>query len=317
MEDDIFMKNKLMRKIVITGTLCATLVVPSFAQGLEMRPIRQKINHWSGMFVEQLSQQYDMGVELEEKNLNAEITLEDFQKLIKMTLDSEYSQKPDSITREAIVHEMMNIWSNKTGVKLDEVMLIKMIFYSDMGEIDTKYNEAINIAYVKNIAKGKGSGSFDPKANTTLGELVTLIYNTNKAIDNETNPGSIVKGSFETRVTYVIKDDKVVFDFELMSHYTKPQEITFGSGQSFELVITDEQGNEVYRFSDGKAFIQMLRFQEINAGEALTFQDEWDMTNKDGVKLTSGKFKAEITIKILSEEIDKSELTKVIEFSLD
>lgn len=324
------MKNILLRKIIIS-TLC-TALIPSlslsanaqnlYSKDLEVIPIYYKLGHWSEKFVDQLSQKYEVETVLKDKDLNATITLEEFQKLIILTIDKEYSSKPDALTREAIVDEITRIWAAKTGVVLEEIMTIKMIIYSDTVQIDPLYTHSATVAYMKNIAKGKGTGLFDPKAATTYGELVTLINNAEIAIANdlEGNISPIVKGKFETRATYEVKEDKVVFDFELMSHYTKPVTLYFGSGQSFELIITDEQGEEVYRFSEDKAFIQMIREQIISPGEELEFQDSWDRTNKEGKKLT-GKFKAEIRIMVIPEDSDEKDVLnqfkKVIEFHLE
>jgi len=47
----------------------------------------------------------------------------------------------------------------------------------------------------------------------------------------------------------------------------------------------------------------------INPGESIKWQDEWDMKDKDGNKLTSGKYKAKIEIMVVQEE-EKERLTK-------
>lgn len=137
-------------------------------------------------------------------------------------------------------------------------------------------------------------------------------YDAAKPVEN-----SIVKGNFETRAGYEIKDNKVVFDFELMSHYTKAKTLTFGSGQQFEVTITDEKGEEVYKYSDGKFFTMALVYKNIGPGEAIKWQTEWDITNKEGEKLTSGKYKAKIDILANSEteKIQEKELTTIIDFS--
>ena len=116
------------------------------------------------------------------------------------------------------------------------------------------------------IAKGRESGLFDPKTDVTYGELVVLINNTINAIEKELTSDipPIVAGKYETRGNYEIKDGKVIFNFELMSHYTEPQELMLGSGQQFELTITNEEGEEVYRFSDGKSFTLALLYKTLN-----------------------------------------------------
>ena len=237
-------------------------------------------------------------------------------------MDAEYNGAPDAMTREAVVYELMKVWAEKTGQDLDQIATIKMIIYSDTEQFDPKYNHAITVAYMKDVAKGRGGGIFDPKSDVTYGELAALIFNTAEAVKKEKEPDvqPIAEERFETRGSYEIKDGKVVFDFELVSHYTKPKDLLFGSGQQFELTITDEKGEEVYRFSDGKFFTLALVTETVNPGEALKWQDEWDMTDKEGNKLTTGKYTAKIDIMVVpeenSEKIEESQLTTVIEFEL-
>jgi len=303
----------------IAFLLMIVLAVPASAASQET-----KTSHWSQKFLDELALEHDINSIFDGKDLNAFITVEDFQKAIRLFIDEEYDGTPDSIAREAIVYEFTRLWASKAGIDLDDIATIKMLIYADTDKIDAKYNHAITVAYMKDIARGRGQGIFDPKTNTTYGELATLVYFTDKAISQsiDIGPGvpSIVKGRLETRASHEIKDGKVVFDFELMSHYTYPINLMFSSGQQFEVTITDEAGTEVYRFSDGKFFTLALINKTLDPGEALKWQDEWDMTNKDGEKLTSGNYKAVIKILALSEsdseKIDDSELTATIEFTV-
>ena len=312
-----------MRKIsfALSIILLLTLVL-SVPVSADTMLIMSRPGHWAQKYIDELALEHDIGSVFKDVDLNGYITVEDFQKTVRLIIDENYEGAPDSLLREAVVYEFPRLWAEKTGTSLDEIMVIQMIVYDDTDKIYPKYNHAIMVAYMNDIAKGKGQGIFDPKSKTTYGELATLAYFTDKAIkDNvQAGPPSFAAGSLETRATYSVLQDKVVFDFELFSHHTRPIDLTFSSGQQFELVITDESGNEVYRYSDGKFFTMMLVNRTINPGESLKWQDEWDMTNKDGVKLTSGKYKAEITIlayEYEGTEIDKGQLTKTVEFSLD
>lgn len=305
--------------ILVVFLLVLCLSAPVYADSLLFlaKPV-----HWAQKFVDELALEYDTDSVFNGIDLNAYITIEDFQKTIRLVIDEEYEGAPDSLLREAVVHEFTRLWAEKTGNNLDEIVTIQMIIYTDTDKIDPKYNHSITIAYMKDIARGRGQGIFDPKTKTTYGELATLAYFTDKAIKAEAeaeNP-SIAKGRFETRASCEIVDDKVVFDIELFSHHTEPRELTFSSGQQFELVITDESGNEVYRYSDGKFFTLALINKTLNPGEILSWKDEWDMTDKDGIKLTSGNYKATINILVYDaegEKYDDSELTTTVEFSLN
>lgn len=324
------MKNKILRNMLLTVVVSSVASVPTFAQNINMPtaaqdikiiPINYVFKHWAEIYLDKLSVNYSLEEVFKNKNLNDCITADDFKRAIKLTIDKDYEIEHDTVTREAIVYELTKIWAEKTGRNLDNIPIIKMLIYSDTGEINTKYLNGVYVAYMYDIAKGKGEGIFEPKTNVTYGELAALISNTINAIekDEAPNPQPIVKGKYETRAKYEIKDDKVVFDFELMSHYAETQELMIGSGQQFEIIITNEDGEEVYRFSDGKFFTLALLYKTLNPGESLKWQDEWNMTNKDGEKLTSGNYKAEIKILVITEEeekIEEEQLTTVVEFSL-
>lgn len=329
-------KNNVLKKTIITGALCTALVVPSFAYGrdvlptsardIEITPISYKLNHWAEMYIEQLSEKYNIESIFKDKYLEAYITKEDFQNIVKLVLDEEYDGVPEALNREAIVHEFAKIWAQKTNQSLDQIAVIDMIIYADTTEIDPKYNHGITIAYMKDIAKGRSNRIFAPKDSVRYGELAALVFNTRKAISIELSSENqpVEEERFETKGSYKIEEDKVILDFELINHYNEVKKLEFGSGQQFEVTITDEKGEEVYRYSDGKFFTMALIYKDINPGEALKWQDIWDMTNKEGEKLTSGKYQARIDILTSlgsgtgqkPEKIDESQLTTIIEFSL-
>lgn len=309
------MKNKI-KKTIAAGTIAVFLAIPGVAVTNDIMLISHP-THWAQNVVIELSENSQFRNLLNNKNLNSTITLEDFQKAVKILIDEKYEGNADSTTREAVTGELVRIWSQKTGTNLNEVPILKKLFYSDFSDIASKYNQAVNVAYMKNIAKGRGEGIFAPKANVTYGELASFIKKTIESINME---NGIVSGKFETRGNYSIKDEKVIFDFELFSHYTQKQNLLFGSGQQFEVTVENEKGNEVYRFSDGKAFTMALVMKSIEPGESIKWQDSWDMTDKEGKKLTNGKYKATLRILVIHEEgekpIPEEQLTKEIEFSI-
>lgn len=325
------MRKRIFGTTVLLVTLSSSLMFTSYGLTKNIQTIssgnkaivsRNHFKHWSQTYIDQLSKNSNLQSLYKGKDLNSLVKADSFKDIIRCVFDPKYNSAPKSITRESVVYELMKIWSEKTGQDLDKIPVIKMILYSDMEKINSKYHQAITVAYMKDIAKGRGGRIFDPKTGITYGELAALIFKTSESIRNEAKPNiqPIVKGRFETRGSYEIKDGNVVFNFELMSHYTEPKQLMFGSGQMFEVSVTDEKGKEVYRFSDGKFFTLALVSKTINPGEALKWQDKWDMTDKDGKKLTSGKYKAEISVMAAPEKngetIDKSQLTTVIKFEL-
>lgn len=49
--------------------------------------------------------------------------------------------------------------------------------------------------------------------------------------------------------------------------------LDFSSGQLYELVLTNDQGEEVYRYSDGRMFTMALVQESFEPGESKTFEE--------------------------------------------
>ena len=281
------------------------------------------VGHWAEVYVEILSENHGVENLFRNKDLNQPITVENFQELVRLVLAEDYNGRPAAVSREALVHELVTIWADITGQDLYRIPVIKMLIYEDTAEIESEYYHSIVIAYMQGIARGKERGKFRPADELSYGELATIIYNTDLAIKRELKlkEQKASAGRFETRASYELKDGKVIFDFELVNNFPVAKELQFGSGQQFEVVITDERGEEVYRFSDGKFFTMALIYKTIQPGETLKWQDSWDLTNKDGEKVTAGEYQVEIIILANpvdgGEELDRSQLRTVIKFNLN
>jgi hypothetical protein len=72
----------------------------------------------------------------------------------------------------------------------------------------------------------------------------------------------------------------------------EPIALTFPSGQTFELVIRNERGNEVYRWSDGKAFTLAIRRLEFGAGES-NWPVSVELRDREGKPFPPGRYFAE------------------------
>lgn len=68
----------------------------------------------------------------------------------------------------------------------------------------------------------------------------------------------------------------------------KPLRIVFASGQTFDVIVRDEKGNIVYRWSEGKGFTQALRPQDFPPGET-----SWVVALPPLVETLAGPFTVE------------------------
>ncbi len=78
----------------------------------------------------------------------------------------------------------------------------------------------------------------------------------------------------------------------LRNTHPLPVALNFANGQSYELALKTEDGREVYRWSEGKAFIEMLRRESLELGER-NYVEVVRLADKAGKTLPEGRYVAE------------------------
>lgn len=73
---------------------------------------------------------------------------------------------------------------------------------------------------------------------------------------------------------------------------SSPAPVTFSSGQRYDLVIRRPRGDEVWRWSHDKAFIQVVQTVTLKPGEALPFRVAWDQRDLQGRRVDPGTYEA-------------------------
>lgn len=80
-----------------------------------------------------------------------------------------------------------------------------------------------------------------------------------------------------TSILHVMKvGDKMRFELSLTNETSERVVLLFPSGQQFEIVVRDQNGDEVYRYSEGKMFTMAIVTKEMAPGETLVWEDEWE-----------------------------------------
>lgn len=84
-----------------------------------------------------------------------------------------------------------------------------------------------------------------------------------------------LEGSLEARVsTDGTGSTTVEFRFTVTNAGTAPVELQFSDAAKAEFVVQDE-GREVWRFTEGRAFMQMLSAERLAPEESTTYDGEW------------------------------------------
>ena len=106
-------------------------------------------------------------------------------------------------------------------------------------------------------------------------------------------------GLFITEMDVKQENGEVKLDFSLQNDSDEDLEIYFSSGQKFDIFITDQNNQEVYRWSHDKFFTQAIVDITLKKDERLLFSEVWDYKDNEGNKVSQGKYT--ITVKIFAK----------------
>ncbi|USK34772.1 proteinase inhibitor [Bacillus sp. F19] len=103
-----------------------------------------------------------------------------------------------------------------------------------------------------------------------------------------------VSGDVETKEVQLAVETKespesVQINITLKNNTNEEKNFEFSSGQKYEIIITDSNGAEVYKYSKGRMFTQALQYLTLPPGESQTWQETWDKKSA-GKKVEAGEY---------------------------
>ncbi|MEQ6388236.1 BsuPI-related putative proteinase inhibitor [Bacillaceae bacterium S4-13-58] len=125
-------------------------------------------------------------------------------------------------------------------------------------------------------------GNQDPNGNNTDADGSNSVQEDISAL--------LEKIDFAVEITP--SQEKVMVDMRLVNHHSDVVKLGFSSGQQFEVIVKDSEGNEVYKFSEGKSFTEALIYEELSIDEELFWKDEWALPES----IEGGSYEAEVTL---------------------
>ena len=84
-----------------------------------------------------------------------------------------------------------------------------------------------------------------------------------------------LEGRLEADVSSNGGAEAVRFEFAVTNAGTDPVELRFSDACKAEFVVEDE-GREVWRYTDGRMFAQMISTERIAPDETATYETEWE-----------------------------------------
>lgn len=73
-----------------------------------------------------------------------------------------------------------------------------------------------------------------------------------------------------------VADSSVRFALHIVNASKKQVELTFPSGQTYDFVILDSLGREMWRWGNGRMFTQALRNKLLARGETIDLEETWN-----------------------------------------
>lgn len=146
--------------------------------------------------------------------------------------------------------------------------------------MNTRYLISLLCAGALAFACGPRSRS-EPGSLATAGSSVT-----DKVVDSPKRPAkkkasaNTPKLASELRVG--VAKNQVRFDFDVSNAGTKHVELLFPSGKSYDIVVVDSVGREVWQWSDGRMFTQGVQNKQLGAGDAMKVSETWEKPGVSG-----------------------------------
>lgn len=182
----------------------------------------------------------------------------------------------DKITREEMVHYIINGYNYKLGTEVKE--LEELTNFDDDQKIDKKYKKAVKEAFKLGFIRGKGKNIFDPKGITTRAEALVVLDKLISGLESIKEP---TEGDVKEQAIIVPgyeKSEKVFkMSLKITNNTGKSVTINHTSGQKFDFKLLDENKEILYTWSMDKMFMLMMTDTVIEPGESVEFSDELDM----------------------------------------
>ena len=98
--------------------------------------------------------------------------------------------------------------------------------------------------------------------------------------------------TLSSRAASYAPGERATFTLVARNAGTTPVSLTFSSAQRFDLVILEASGREIWRWSQGKVFAQVMGTQTLAPGETISFDAQWDQRDAAGKAVPPGNYTA-------------------------
>jgi hypothetical protein len=84
-----------------------------------------------------------------------------------------------------------------------------------------------------------------------------------------------VEPKIDSRLNVTVDPRAIHFVLGVTNVGKKHVELTFRSGQSYDFVVVDSIGREVWRWSNGRMFTQGVQNKQLSTGDSMRAKETW------------------------------------------
>ncbi|XRG77747.1 BsuPI-related putative proteinase inhibitor [Rossellomorea sp. GAMAL-10_SWC] len=97
----------------------------------------------------------------------------------------------------------------------------------------------------------------------------------------------------------VIADvEQATFIFTFKNNSDQAMFIEFQTSQIYDYKVYNAQGEQVYHFSKGKFFLQVIQHKSLNSGEQIQWKSTWNYKTNDGERAPAGTYTVSVILEI-------------------
>ena len=89
---------------------------------------------------------------------------------------------------------------------------------------------------------------------------------------------ALKEAKLDSRLKVDIVNNEVRFAFDVTNVGNKGMELSFASGKSYDIVVVDAAGREVWQWSNGRMFTQGVQNKQLGTGDSINVNESWTKT---------------------------------------
>jgi hypothetical protein len=106
----------------------------------------------------------------------------------------------------------------------------------------------------------------------------TKVVTTKSAEHSRHGTTPVKEAKLDSRLKVDVAENEVRFAFDITNVGNKGTEVSFPSGKSYDIVVVDSVGREVWHWSKGRMFTQGVQNKQLGTGDSMNVTEAWTKT---------------------------------------